>query len=514
MLLTLLVIGCVTDPVTGKPIGEVAYDLPDIAVSPASLDFGVLDLGSSTERTLTVQNVGEASLELTDLTAEDTTWSVVPPSNPVLAPGESVPVTVRWVPTSIGARSASLRVRSTDPDDPSLEVPLSGEAHGPVARVSPDPIDLGSMPVGCDATLTVTVANDGDRDLLVEGLELVGASSEFDFEAPTLPLVLTSGQSVEASIGYLPADHATDGGSLVVTSSDPVEPDRSVLVSGTGVVGEVATESFEQGAATELDLVIVPSALAEPARDAAVDLLEAWLDALDVGGADYRMIVLSTYGCNSTADPWLDAELDGADRTDTLELAIERAAVESAYESAGLQRLHWALQDEGDGYYADCDAGFFRDDARLVVLGITDGPDHSTLVSWIDVAERIEDFRGAGQRLVHAVAPEDPGGCDLYEAGSGWSDLVAEEGGSFFSYCATDWSAHGEALGALDPGRRTRWVLAQPAVGHTVEVEVAGTPALTGWHYDEADNAVVFDDVPEAGDRVELSYAVRPDSCD
>lgn len=514
MLLTLLASGCIADPVTGDPIKEVGYDLPDIAVTPTSLDFGALDLGTSTERTLTIQNVGEASLEISSFGSDDASWSVDEPDMPFIAPGESLPVTVRWTPAGTGFLDSALHIRSTDADEADVAVPVFGEAHGAVASLSPDPVELGSVDVGCEGEVTVTVANDGDRDLLVEGLALEGASTEFTLVTPTLPLVLTAGTSAEARILYTPLDHATDGGSLRLSSSDEVQPERTVTVSGSGIIGEERSESFVQGSAGQLDLVIVPSELSDPAREAAVEMLDAWLEALDAGGTSWRMIVLDTYGCNATVEDWLDAELAGSERTDTLDLALEHAATNNYYEAAGLQRLDWSLRNGGNGYYANCNQGFFRSAARLVAVGITDGPDESTGVNWLDVADRIEEFRDEDQRLVHAVAPDDPGGCDLYDAGEGWSDLVDEENGSFFSFCGSDWSSYGRTLGALDPGRRTSWELAEPAVADTVVVWEDGSQQWDGWHYDSPTNAVVFDQVPEPDVRVEIAYAVRPATCE
>jgi hypothetical protein len=49
--------------------------------------------------------------------------------------------------------------------------------------------------------------------------------------------------------------------------------------------------------------------------------------------------------------------------------------------------------------------------------------------------------------------------------------------------------------------------LAATPAPSTIHVYVNGVERLTGWHYDEADNTVFFDEgIPDEGDTVRVTY--------
>ena len=49
--------------------------------------------------------------------------------------------------------------------------------------------------------------------------------------------------------------------------------------------------------------------------------------------------------------------------------------------------------------------------------------------------------------------------------------------------------------------------LGAPAAETTIKVYVDGTERESGWHFDEGDNMVIFDeDVPEENDRIRITY--------
>jgi hypothetical protein len=111
----------------------------DVAVTPGSLSFGDVEVSTTTTRTLTVANTGTA-----DLTVRETTisgpnaadFTVVSGGAPfVLAAGTSRDVTVRLAPTAATAREATLTVASDDPDEPTVDVSLSGTGTLPAGTV-------------------------------------------------------------------------------------------------------------------------------------------------------------------------------------------------------------------------------------------------------------------------------------------------------------------------------------------------------------------------------------------
>ncbi|MDI6791952.1 MAG: PQQ-binding-like beta-propeller repeat protein, partial [bacterium] len=106
---------------------------PDISVSPASHNFGSVNIGNSSDpQTFTISNTGDADLVIGTITLTGTDASAFSIQNnnysgQTLAPSATCPVDVVFSPVSAGLKSASLFIASNNPDTPALDVSLSGE---------------------------------------------------------------------------------------------------------------------------------------------------------------------------------------------------------------------------------------------------------------------------------------------------------------------------------------------------------------------------------------------------
>jgi subtilisin family serine protease len=166
------------DPV--QPVASVPAHLhvtgaPDIALSPGALAFDTLFVGSVRTDTLQVANVGTDLLSVTGLTATPPQFTVEPASFQ-LAPGQSQAVLVHFAPTQPVAVAGNLAVASDDPDEPLLNVPLSGVGIlPPDITVSPDSLTADLLS-GEQTLRTLRVANDGASNLIYHvTLEAEGA---------------------------------------------------------------------------------------------------------------------------------------------------------------------------------------------------------------------------------------------------------------------------------------------------------------------------------------------------
>jgi len=102
-------------------------EVPDISVSPTSIAFGDVTVGSSSSETLSISNEGTADLVITSITTTDAQFSATAPgvTNPIAA-GSSYGCVVTFTPASTGAKSATLSIVSNDPDEATVTVSLSG----------------------------------------------------------------------------------------------------------------------------------------------------------------------------------------------------------------------------------------------------------------------------------------------------------------------------------------------------------------------------------------------------
>lgn len=131
----------------GNAIDSVYDDFPlkpgshyaDIAVAPASHDFGIVEVGqSSAVQTFTISNGGTAGLAVSvSITGADAAdFAVVDDlcSGAAVAPSESCSLGVLFTPATEGEeKEAILRLSSNDLDESPLEVPLHGGGSYPLA---------------------------------------------------------------------------------------------------------------------------------------------------------------------------------------------------------------------------------------------------------------------------------------------------------------------------------------------------------------------------------------------
>ncbi len=106
----------------------------NISINPTSIDFGNVTVGQSLNQNITITNqadsIGPLTFSVGALTAP---FSVVSGGGPFnLNPGESMPVTVSFSPTTTGAEAETLSIthNATNQSSPT-NVPLSGTGVGP-----------------------------------------------------------------------------------------------------------------------------------------------------------------------------------------------------------------------------------------------------------------------------------------------------------------------------------------------------------------------------------------------
>lgn len=117
----LLLAACSDYEVNGDP--KVSDAQPILQVDPTSIDLGTIPPDCILEDVVTLSNVGDATLHVSDVQPDGTGWSSESPTID-LAPGESTPVRVRFTPPYEGVFPGQLLVHSDDSANPEYPVPL------------------------------------------------------------------------------------------------------------------------------------------------------------------------------------------------------------------------------------------------------------------------------------------------------------------------------------------------------------------------------------------------------
>jgi len=132
---------------------------PACSVSPTSLSFGSIPVGSSTAQTFTISNTG--TTVLSGLATEGCASFSVSPSSYTLLPGGSATFTVTFAPTTQGTKSCTINLGSS-----CGSITANGVAT-PIAAcsVAPTALSFGVVPVGGSSAQTFTVTNTGSSML-------------------------------------------------------------------------------------------------------------------------------------------------------------------------------------------------------------------------------------------------------------------------------------------------------------------------------------------------------------
>ncbi|MFQ5652008.1 MAG: choice-of-anchor D domain-containing protein, partial [bacterium] len=250
---------------------------PDIAVIPATVDFGEVVEGASTTQAVIVRNVGVANLDVTAVVVAGVAageFSLVSGGAPfVLQPDSIRTLTLAFSPTSPGAKTAELQMSSNDPDENPLAVFLSGMALAavPDITVTPDFVDFGSVATGSSVSRMVTVRNDGVANLDISSLVLTGShSGDFAVVGGTGGFILPPGASHDLELRFAPGSPGAKSATLHINSNDPDEPMVAVSLTGNGAslaAGEVTYEETRNGRSENSSTVSTLANLSAAAGD-------------------------------------------------------------------------------------------------------------------------------------------------------------------------------------------------------------------------------------------------------
>ena len=121
---------------TGKGVIE---PVADIAVNPATLNFGSIGVGGSVTQTMIVTNESAANLTVSATTllgANAGDFAIISGGGPfTLAPGGNRNLVLRFNPATSGSKTATLQLTNNDPDENPLDVPLTGNAIGTAVAI-------------------------------------------------------------------------------------------------------------------------------------------------------------------------------------------------------------------------------------------------------------------------------------------------------------------------------------------------------------------------------------------
>jgi outer membrane protein OmpA-like peptidoglycan-associated protein len=206
----------------------------DLAVVQTPLVFGDQLINTpSAGQTVQITNSGNVALTYslsftgTNPTQFNVTGIAGCTSSCSLAAGASGNVTVRFQPTTVGAKTAALRVTaSNDPDTTHLDVPVSGTGVMPVSTPSATTLAFGNIDVGDTSTgQMLTVTNSGTYPLSISAAHLFAGGADYTVMGTAgtvgtgLSVTVQPTQSVSWTIACRPSVMNSRPGTFRITSN-------------------------------------------------------------------------------------------------------------------------------------------------------------------------------------------------------------------------------------------------------------------------------------------------------
>jgi hypothetical protein len=385
---------------------------------------------------------------------------------------------------------------SGDPGDDDATV-----VEGPAVHLSPGLWAFDDVEVGCEVEQDIEIHAVGSEPLVVQALSFVPSSDEMTFHPGFVEgISLLPGAFVAVTIRYAPHDLSPDGGYLVVTTNDPDHPDATATITGTAHYDSEAVDTFQVQGSGLVDIlwVIDDSASMFDWQLELADHTATYISGLDALEMDYHLGVITT----DCADLQGDLPVMVPSTPDLAEVFADAVVVGTggAGTEQGLLQAATAVtppQTEPGG----ANSGFLRAEAGLRVLFFGDEDDQSPEIvpEYVDTLQATK-ANPAAVRLDALVCPAAP----RYDL------AVAMTGGTATDLCTAGWTDELPTLAGAASSPRDTFVLSEPPVEATLQVELDGAPVYEGWTYVEAFNAVLFDEthLPDDGDVVTIRYQV------
>lgn len=509
------------------------------AISPATMTFGITEIGRTKTRAAVFENTGGAdcliySAELE--TGSDPSFAVVSQPARVVPPGGAELIRVAYSPMQPGMHNGGVTIDFSSPDTP-VRFPLVGDAGSSDLLVFPDSIDFGDVGVACASRRQpVELYNVGGVPITVGALVEPLPSSPFRVvrDGNSIPpggVTLQPGQGGSFMVEFRPTIERAYASAIEIPHViNGTMLEHVVALAGRGEVDAVQTDSFSQLGNPQADILFVVdnSCSMGDEQTSLSTNFASFIQYAEAEAVDYQIAVITLDEAISGFGLFRPLNGTPAERVITPRTPNAAAAFQANVAvgavgpgpEKGFAAAYMALSNPT---YAMQHSNFIRPQAFLSIIVVSDQPDLSaqTVDFYWQFFASIKGFQNRNQFTFSAIVGDAPGGCNGPGGGAQacprYIDMAQRTGGVFQSICSNDWSRSLEDLSRTAFGLRNQFFLSGQPVVPTIEVFIDGVtfPANDGgivnWTYDFGTNAIVFTPfaTPEPGTVVDISYSAQ-----
>jgi len=247
------------------------------------------------------------------------------------------------------------------------------------------------------------------------------------------------------------------------------------------------------------------------------DNFDGFMDLFLNSETDYHLGVIATdmddpdHGGRLVSDGGKLYIDDTLDREQALESFARRAILgtDGARLEKGLESIYNALERLADNE----NAGFYRPEAYLAVVVISDEDDYSSSITVTGFKDWLGELKNDRSKVTFSAVVSTEEGCPE-EPGLDYVDVAENFDGVVASICDTDWDAVVSDLGLAAAGLQREFFLSEIPVDGSIEVQVVpeGDIYTVGGEltYDASRNSVSFTgDIPNALSEVFITYELK-----
>ncbi len=217
--------------------GSGTASQPQLTISPASVTFGSVSVGSTISQTVTLTNPGNAALTVTQAVPSGTGFSMSGASMPMtINAGSSASFTAKFSPPAVGSDAGGISIVSNAPGSPAM-IALSGAGIEGQLGANPSSVNFGSVAVGNNGSQTITLTNSGSASVTIS--QAAASGTGFSISGLSTPLALGAGLSTTFSAQFTPASAGSASGSISIISNGLNSP-TTISLNGIGTQPQLA----------------------------------------------------------------------------------------------------------------------------------------------------------------------------------------------------------------------------------------------------------------------------------
>ncbi len=295
-------------PPGARMVLNISRVAPSVALDPVTINFSNQVVGStSVTAFVSIKNTGVLPVTVNSVAMagiNPTEFLIVtnPCTGASILPGEACNLAVAFRPTTLGLRTAQLRVSTSETNVPHVAI-LSGTGVLPSPIIATDRSQLSfpDQAVGTTSVVqSVTLTNIGSGNLIISSITPVGGCCSNDFfvtSSTCLGTPIPSNGTCTINIQFTPTGNGPRGSLLQIISNAGTGTNTALVLLGTGVSPAISTIPTGLNFGTQLvNVVSAPlSVIVQNTGNAPLTIT-----SLTVGGTNAADFIINTNFCLGT----------------------------------------------------------------------------------------------------------------------------------------------------------------------------------------------------------------------